>query len=131
MADITITAAEAESLAEHDELVKRLKDDEAWKNCDFDFIYDWMHEAADAIEELLSERDEVNADSWKTAFEVERDEHRWIPVTERLPEEAGFTLIFTANGNPGVCYFTNGWWGGYSKDHITHWMPLPEPPKEE
>ena len=90
-----------------------------------------LGEAADAIEGLLSERDEVNADSWKTAFEVERDEHRWIPVTERLPSEDGFTLIFTANGNPGVCYFTNGWWGGYSKNHITHWMPLPEPPKEE
>ena len=37
----------------YDELAKRLRDDEAWKNCDFDFIYGWMHEAADAIEELL------------------------------------------------------------------------------
>ena len=36
----------------YEELVKRLRDDEAWKNCDFDFIYGWMHEAADAIEEL-------------------------------------------------------------------------------
>lgn len=36
----------------------------------------YMLDAADAIEELLSERDEVNADSWKTAFEVERDEHQ-------------------------------------------------------
>ena len=36
----------------YDELVKRLRDDEAWKNCDFDFLYGWMHEAADAIEEL-------------------------------------------------------------------------------
>ena len=36
----------------YDELIKRLRDDEAWKNCDFDFLYGWMHEAADAIEEL-------------------------------------------------------------------------------
>lgn len=41
-----------------DELVKRLRDDEAWKNCDFDFIYGWMHEAADAIEELSSQLDD-------------------------------------------------------------------------
>jgi hypothetical protein len=34
----------------YEELVKRLRDDEAWKNCDFDFIYGWMHEAADVIE---------------------------------------------------------------------------------
>lgn len=34
------------------ELVERLRDDNAWKNCDFDFIYGWMHQAADAIEEL-------------------------------------------------------------------------------
>ena len=36
----------------YEELVKRLRDDEAWKNCDFDFIYGWMHEAADAIEHM-------------------------------------------------------------------------------
>ena len=41
----------------YEELVKRLRDDEAWKNCDFDFIYGWMHEAADAIEELSKQRD--------------------------------------------------------------------------
>lgn len=56
---------------------------------------------------------------------------RWIPVTEALPDADGFTLIFTAHGHAGVCYFTNGWWGGYDKGGITHWMPLPEPPKED
>ena len=70
-----------------------------------------MREAADAIEEL--------------------NKPRWIPVMERLPEEDGFTLIFTAHGHAGVCYFTNGWWGGYGMDGITHWMPLPQPPEEQ
>ena len=56
---------------------------------------------------------------------------RWIPVTEALPDEDGFTLIFTAHGHAGVCYFTSGWWGGYDKDGITHWQPLPEPPTAE
>lgn len=107
----------------YEDLTRRLREEKPTRRL--------AEQAADAIKELLSERDEVNADSWKTAFEVERDEHRWIPVTERLPSKDGFTLIFTAHGNPGVCYFTNGWWGGYDRDGITHWMPLPQPPKEE
>lgn len=85
-----------------------------WLRCEECLPYNalrTMREAADAIEEL--------------------NKPRWIPVTERLPEEDGFTLIFTAHGHAGVCYFTNGWWGGYGMDGITHWMPLPEPPKEE
>ena len=51
----------------YEELVKRLRDDEAWKNCDFDFIYGWMHEAADAIEGLSKME--------KTT--------QWIPVTDK------------------------------------------------
>lgn len=76
-----------------------------------------MKEAADAIEKLQKSKQE--------------SKQVWIPVAERLPREDGFTLIFTAHGHAGVCYFTNGWWGGYDRDGITHWMPLPEPPKEE
>jgi hypothetical protein len=45
-------------MGKYEDLIKRLRDDEAWKNCDFDFIYGWMHEAADAIEELQKQRDE-------------------------------------------------------------------------
>ena len=56
---------------------------------------------------------------------------KWIPVTERLPDADGFTLIFTAHGYPGVCYFTSGWWGGYDKDGIAYWMPLTTPQMEE
>ncbi len=86
-----------------------------------------LAEAADAIEELQGRAKVLGklADHWCAAVP------KWIPVTERLPDADGFTLIFTAHGNPGVCYFTSGWWGGYGKDGITHWMPLPEPPKEE
>ena len=93
-------------------------------------------EAADAIEELSKALDAVN-DAHNEGYDVgywagRRDyEPKWIPVTERLPSEDGFTLIFTAHGHAGVCYFTNGWWGGYDKGGVTHWMPLPEPPKEE
>ena len=72
---------------------------------------------------------------------------RWIPVTERLPELQSWGasivvlgLIKSKNApslnklhDLTLCvYCDNGIWsmpGRYVA--ITHWMPLPEPPKEE
>lgn len=63
---------------------------------------------------------------------------RWIPVTERLPEREGRYLCVKRIGKSGAVYVTmmNGDGYGFSMEHIytddvTHWMPLPEPPKEE
>ena len=105
-----------------------------------------VQEASNAIEELLAERDEVNAGSWKTAFKIECDEHRWISVNERLPSngtkvlvfefgrvEQAYTTTYTADGS--LCWIViNG--GSYHRISdancpIKWWMPLPEPPKEE
>ena len=50
---------------------------------------------------------------------------KWIPVTERLPEKYGEHIL--------VCY-KDGWvCDQYTPvdDGVTHWMPLPEPPKGE
>lgn len=63
----------------------------------------------------------------------------WIPMTERLPEKEGSYLVTSATEK----VYTAHWYtekkcsGGYirkpawSHPNITHWMPLPEPPKEE
>lgn len=100
-------------------------------------------QAADAIEELLAERDEVNADSWKTAFEIERDEHRLIPVTEEPPLKVGDDgyngYLVYANGYYEVADYTTDKFGNVEYFHVngeyepdvTHYMPLPEKPKEE
>ncbi len=116
----------------YEELVKWLRDDEAWKNCDFDFIYGWMHEAADAIEALSKTE--------KTT--------RWIPVTERLPKENGRYLVRYVRDIDGVhsdevriMWFADAQWRFpficnpnvrelVTMEKVTHWMPLPEPPKE-
>lgn len=94
-----------------------------------------MQQAADAIEELLTERSENYAGSWKAAFEIERDEHRWIPVTERLPEENEPCIVFNKYYGPMVGWRVDGKRfripGSRFPDHPTHWMPLPQPPKEE
>lgn len=69
---------------------------------------------------------------------------KWIPVTERLPETEDLVLV-TVDGICGNVEFVgaclladfepgHGWWlDGYpdAEDFtISHWMPLPEPPKD-
>lgn len=59
---------------------------------------------------------------------------RWIPVEERLPEEKQRVIVRCERVGTSV-----GWilWGGWMTDigphagEVTHWMPLPQPPKEE
>ena len=80
---------------------------------------------------------------------------RWIPVTERLPEKDGLYLCFSQYCGSGwrsvrsfakdgrkkdeydfqrrwknVWYDYDSEYGYCVIDSITHWMPLPEPPKE-
>lgn len=69
----------------------------------------------------------------------------WISVDERLPEEGGAYLIVVKEKyesekewryHVDVASFTFDWdcifhdWDEGQGIHITHWMPLPPPPKE-
>lgn len=77
----------------------------------------------------------------KMAFEdgyqagVEAAQPKWISVDERLPEEGETVLCYYESDLMGVCTRLHEIWEdsyGYweSDDAITHWMPMPEPPKE-
>lgn len=66
---------------------------------------------------------------------------QWIPVTERLPERQGNTalnaryLVLYLGYYHDVIVFSpsNKKWLSGEEDKtefVTHWMPLPEPPKE-
>ena len=105
----------------HDDLVKRLRSEAVYlpekfsKNAE---LLDVLMKAADAIEEL--------------------SKPRWIPVTERLTECEGERVLCYCRANiyEVMKMRTDGDWV-YDTNHIymhsfvTHWMPLPQPPKEE
>lgn len=59
---------------------------------------------------------------------------RWISVDERLPEGEGSYLTYALGMEIVLDYNCYGEWWDDELNHydgsVTHWMPLPEPPKE-
>lgn len=63
-----------------------------------------------------------------------RDAMKWIPVTERLPEDDRSVLVTCGRYYKSfIARYNHTWkkWRVSGTLHITHWMPLPLPPKEE
>lgn len=64
---------------------------------------------------------------------------QWISVEDRLPSERVSVAVYINEGNGAywiqTSYLNGGKWripGEYVVDrNITHWMTLPEPPKED
>jgi hypothetical protein len=117
-----------------DEFVKRLRekseafDYDGWVETASDY-----EKAADAIEGLSHAVDQMT--EWR--------KNPWIPVTEEPPLKVGDDgyngYLVYANGYYEVADYTTDKFdnvpyfhvnGEYEPD-VTHYMPLPEPPKEE
>lgn len=56
-------------------------------------------------------------------------EPQWIPVTERLPREEETVLTWGNQETILLDWRHDNKWCCFGE--VTHWMPLPEPPKEE
>ena len=89
------------------------------------FVYDDWYGNDDIAEKLISNGVTVQ---------------EWVPVTEKLPEDSGYYLVVHRNKYNGSisiafemyikCKIGEWWENDYAYD-VTHWMPLPEPPKGE
>lgn len=63
----------------------------------------------------------------------------WISVRDRLPEETGYYLIVCDSPYRGrkdginLSFYQHRAknWKATNNLHVTHWMPLPEPPGED
>jgi len=79
------------------------------------------------IAELEEEIDQLTSHS-----NIERQDDKWIPVSERLPEDLQSIIVFTKDRKTYIIRFLElyGREGfGSLSDIVTHWMPLPEPPE--
>lgn len=62
--------------------------------------------------------------------------YKWIPVNEWLPDAGQYVLVFDAREDYiGMwelwdCAWRDASYQIWGLNEVTHWMPLPEPPKE-
>ncbi len=72
----------------------------------------------------------------REAAELLKAAPEWISVKDRLPDEKADVVVVIQNGYGywfRVAYREQSWWvssGRRIYDSVTHWMPLPEPPKQ-
>ena len=88
------------------------------------FVYDDWYDNNDIAEKLISNGVTV---------------HEWVSATKRLPEHEDVVLCFMKFGehrmlqwdNVSSLWLGDGHGDDWQKADVTHWMPLPMPPKGE
>jgi len=97
----------------------------------------------EAIKELQSFADSSwggLSEAFEMAISALREQPQWISVEERLPEPFVSVLVYMPEERPlptvheGFLARESMWYANHfdrEPMEITHWMPLPEPPKEE
>ena len=78
--------------------------------------------------ELLDVADTIEA--------LEAAQPKWINVDKRMPENCIDVLVFIRSGYTSITSIAHTlkgrWWSrGIPVENVTHWIPMPEPPKED
>ena len=109
-------------------------------------LVDLVYEAHNAVTDKAIENRSTFGMSYSEQIETETDHliangvtvQQWISVTEWLPKKEGDYLVASTKGKVGYSHFfpEREIVPGKVRDAVfcypgvTHWMPLPEPPKE-
>ena len=112
---------------------KQVKYADEWADWDAPYLYTDEKEARAKAEQLLRQRNRLKS--------------RWIPVTERLPENGDYVLMsfekfplastgyYVGNKETGGNWYLANWIDEYTclaNDlFVNAWMPLPEPYRED
>ena len=95
---------------------------------------EWDDSVPDGIKYLSAEKQALMRRVRELESENARlkDAQRWIPVSERLPEDLQSIIVFTKDRKTYIIRFLElyGREGfGSLSDIVTHWMPLPVLPE--
>ena len=133
-------------MSDYEELVKALREADSLSMCGEcgykgDKKGPLFAKAADAIEELQKRvRFEYQSGFADGQISANRKKNKWISVDERLPEMSGLYLTYHAKRGSMTMHYSvnNDAWNAFDHEdrpkyalEVTHWMPLPEPPKVE
>lgn len=70
-------------------------------------------------------------DTLRAELAALKEQMRWIPVSERLPEDDTSVLIFIENETYYAAFAYGVFWeiSDFALEGVTHWRPLPTPPE--
>lgn len=130
-----------EGLCSH---MNQLRDAAAGRVLKMEAEIDRQRDKIRVLELSLQAVNDGNAALQRENLMLEAQVPRWISVEERLPDKMKHVLVFKqrnehASWPVSMWHIETDWRGnnGWSKNidngyfDITHWMPLPEPPKED
>ena len=72
-------------------------------------------------------------EAFNVAIQALESQPKWIPTSERLPEESGEYIITIANYEPHTetsWFYENEKVWSHKNADVSAWMPLPQPYKE-
>ena len=80
----------------------------------------------------MTEQDMIIQDLRRENAELRASAPKWISVDDRLPEQGEEAICIAADGDMMIGKYTEwGWMFPCYFEELTHWMPLPQQPKED